>query len=419
MIIYSIIVTNYNYGQFIDRCLRSCLNQSLNKEHYEIIVVDDKSTDNSVKRLQDYKDGYPNLKIIYNKKNLGVAASANRGIKLSKGKYFVRVDADDFISSEFLVILGQYINNDKSILGVACDYYLLDHKKKKTKVFSSEIFPISCGILYDKNKLSKYGYYNPKFRHREEEELRARIGVKYKIHHLNFPLYRYQMHSKNKTLQSNYKDKFNKLIHEIKFRDNKKIFKKYQNLKKEIIAIIPARSGSKRLKNKNLFKIWGKPMIYWPISELKKSSYVKDIYVTSDSKKILDYVKGLGVRTVKRPLNISDDITPKMKAINHAVKKILNSNKNKITIIISIQANSPEITKSQIDKCIEHLIYNDFSEVVSVDKNLSQNGAIRVMKYPYNFQETLSTNFGCVVTDILDIHTIKDINKLKINKNEV
>ena len=131
MIIYSIIVTNYNYGQFIDRCLRSCLNQSLNKERYEIIVVDDKSTDNSVERLQDYKDGYPNLKIIYNKKNLGVAASANRGIKLSKGKYFVRVDADDFISSEFLVILGQYINNDKSILGVACDYYLLDHKKKK------------------------------------------------------------------------------------------------------------------------------------------------------------------------------------------------------------------------------------------------------------------------------------------------
>ena len=61
MIIYSIIVTNYNYGQCIDRCLRSCLNQSLTKEHYERIVVDDKSTDKSVERLQDYKDGYHNL----------------------------------------------------------------------------------------------------------------------------------------------------------------------------------------------------------------------------------------------------------------------------------------------------------------------------------------------------------------------
>tara|TARA_B100000900_G_C20601728_1_gene725935 strand:+ start:2709 stop:3392 length:684 start_codon:yes stop_codon:yes gene_type:complete len=227
------------------------------------------------------------------------------------------------------------------------------------------------------------------------------------------------MHSNNKTLQRNYKDKFNKLIHEIKFRDNKKIFKKYQNLKKEIIAIIPARSGSKRLKNKNLYKVWGKPMIFWPISELKKSSYVKDIYVTSDSKKILDYAKDLGVKIIQRPIDISDDLTPKMKAINHAVEKILDKNKKKITIVISIQANSPEITKSQIDKCIEHLIYNDFSEVVSVDKNLSQNGAIRVMKYPYNFQETLSTNFGCVVTDILDIHTIKDVNKLNIEKHEV
>jgi hypothetical protein len=54
---------------------------------------------------------------------------------------------------------------------------------------------------------------------------------------------------------------------------------------------------------------------------------------------------------------------------------------------------------------------------VSVDDNLNQNGAIRVMKYPYNFQNTLSTNLGCVITDILDVHTKEDINK--IIKNNV
>ena len=52
----SIIITNYNYGKFIHRCLRSCINQSIHENSYEIIVVDDKSNDNSIKiyRIIDY-----------------------------------------------------------------------------------------------------------------------------------------------------------------------------------------------------------------------------------------------------------------------------------------------------------------------------------------------------------------------------
>ena len=90
-----------------------------------------------------------------------------------------------------------------------------------------------------------------------------------------------------------------------------------------------------------------------------------------------------------------------MDAVNHAIKTI--SNKTKPTLVVSLQANSPTITKNDIDRCIEHLLKNNNNEVISVNKDFNQNGAIRVMKYPYNFQKNLSAHVGVVVTDITDI----------------
>ena len=60
---------------------------------------------------------------------------------------------------------------NKKKLGVSCDYTLIDNNEKNIKCILFEK-PISCGILYNRNQLSKYGFYNQNFRHREEEELR-------------------------------------------------------------------------------------------------------------------------------------------------------------------------------------------------------------------------------------------------------
>ena len=118
----SIIITNFNYQNYLHRCIRSCLGQSLSDNLYEIIIVDDNSTDNSLNILKSY-ERFNNLKILKNKKNLGVAASANKAIKNAKGKYFVRLDADDYINKDMLKIMSAYIESNNNLFGVACDYF--------------------------------------------------------------------------------------------------------------------------------------------------------------------------------------------------------------------------------------------------------------------------------------------------------
>jgi len=100
-----------------------------------------------------------------------------------------------------------------------------------------------------------------------------------------------------------------------------------------------------------------------------------------------------------------------MSVIADAIKKI--SKYSKPSLVLSLQANSPNISHRDIDKAIEQLIKFNRNEIISVDENYNQNGAIRAMKASSVFQKSLSTDCGFIVTNIADIHTSSDIKKLK------
>ncbi len=407
--IVSIIVTNYNYDRYLARCLRSCLGQTL-KEDYEVILVDDKSKDKSKKIAKEFQR-MKNFKFIKNKKNIGVAASANIGIRKAKGKYFLRVDSDDFISKHTLQYLLFFMEYRKDLLGVACDYTLINKQEKKIKRIDSKENPISCGILYNKKKFIDLGMYNNNYRHREEEELRIRLGDNYKVEYLHLPLYRYRMHSENKTKTGEYKIYFKRKI--AKLQNNRLLIeiKRKKVLKKnKVIAIIPARGGSKRFKMKNIAKIWGKPMLYWAVQAAKDTNLIKDIYVTSDNKKILETAKKYGAKTIVRPEKLASGSIPKIHAVSHALKKIKNINKNDIVVIL--QANSPSVSCFDITKCIYNLKKFKRNEIMSLDKNLMQNAAIRVLKSSSINQKFLSTYCGGVVSNTIDVHYKSDLKKI-------
>ena len=101
----SIIICAYNHEKWIERCVRSLNNQILiNKNDYEVIIVNDGSKDNTKKILKKLSD-LEYLKIINNKKNIGLARSINKAIKISTGRYIVRVDSDDYVARNFIYLL--------------------------------------------------------------------------------------------------------------------------------------------------------------------------------------------------------------------------------------------------------------------------------------------------------------------------
>jgi len=197
----SIVVTNYNYSKYILRCLRSCLSQK--HADIEIVLVDDASPDDSIDKINSF---LPEINLIQNQKNLGVAESANKGIQAAKAQFVIRVDADDFVARDMCYIMSEYLELNHEAFCVSCDYLLVDEYENVLDRKYAETDNISCGIMYRRDLLIEMGGYNSNMRHREEEELRKRLGDKYKIHHLEIPFYRYRMHNTNKTKTKEYSE---------------------------------------------------------------------------------------------------------------------------------------------------------------------------------------------------------------------
>ena len=194
--IISVIIPTYNNSEFLGRCLRSIINQNIEKKEYEIIVIDDGSTDQTKKVLNIYRD---EIIILKNKVNKGLPYSINKGIKNSKGRFIVRLDSDDYVNINFLYILKIFLIENQDIDAVSCDYYLVDDKEKILTRNNCLKKPIGCGIMFRIQHLINLGLYDEKFLLHEDKDLRLRFLDKYNIFRVPLPLYRYRKHEKNIT----------------------------------------------------------------------------------------------------------------------------------------------------------------------------------------------------------------------------
>lgn len=95
----SVVVPVYNVAPYLARCLDSLVAQTMSD--IEIICIDDKSTDNSLEILQEYKNKYPQIHVIALDKNSGVATARNAGIDAAQGEYLGFVDSDDYVDTDF------------------------------------------------------------------------------------------------------------------------------------------------------------------------------------------------------------------------------------------------------------------------------------------------------------------------------
>ena len=132
-----------------------------------------------------------------------------------------------------------------------------------------------------------------------------------------------------------------------------KIFNSEEN--KKFICIIPARSGSKGIKNKNIKIVGGKPLIYWTIKEAKKSKFFSKVIVSTDSPKIQKIALKYGVECpFLRPKKLSGDRTPTIKVIKHAVNFLKEKmNYKSYDYIVLLQPTSPLRKIFDINKSIQ------------------------------------------------------------------
>ena len=133
-----------------------------------------------------------------------------------------------------------------------------------------------------------------------------------------------------------------------------------------LLAVIPARGGSKRLPNKNILDFCGKPLIAWTIESGLKSKYIDRIIVSTDSKEIADISKDFGADVpFIRPKEIATDTTSTVDVVNHAINT-LNKDGDNYKYLVILQPTSPLRTHKDIDKSVQLLINKNARGIIGV-----------------------------------------------------
>ena len=248
-LLITVTVNLYNYGRFIEDCIQSILNQTY--KNFELIVIDDCSTDSSYETAKKFEKKDNRVKVIKLDKNYGIGYAKNEGIIRSKGEYIATIDADDMMTRKSLEIRlknilkykAEFVYGDailfKGPLTLEEAYKMksikIGNKKWPRRLHCSDVYNIhSATVLMHKDIYRKYGLYDEELKCKVDREMWLRLFGKkdidkHKVNSIfiNKCLGYYRWHSKQVSKKRQKDSLFNKFNTEL-------CEKKYQIRRKEI-----------------------------------------------------------------------------------------------------------------------------------------------------------------------------------------
>lgn len=189
----------------------------------------------------------------------------------------------------------------------------------------------------------------------------------------------------------------------------------------QILAVIPARGGSKGIPKKNIRLMNGKPLISYSINNAKDSRYITDVFVTTDSNEIAEVAEEYGAEVIKRDESLSSDLVTLDPVVFHA-RNCAEKIKNKqYDVVITLQPTSPLLKTETLDNAIEYFINRNYDTVISVINKphlswgIQENKIIPLYKERKNRQELPPQYFETGAFLIAKANCVK--NNTRIGEN--
>lgn len=205
----TILMSVYNSQKYIEQSIISILDQTF--VNFEFIIINDGSTDSSFEKIKKFND--KRISVINNKANIGLSASLNKGIRLAKGKYIARMDADDISLPDRLEKQYKFMEQNENIGILGTGYVLIDKRGKELgefiypvdpieirwKLLTRPIFPHPTVMLRKAILLENNLFYNEEYSATQDYELWSKI-INY-TNGINLPeaLLKYRNHENSKS----------------------------------------------------------------------------------------------------------------------------------------------------------------------------------------------------------------------------
>jgi len=286
----TVYLTNYNYAKYLDQAIKSVINQTY--RDFELLIIDDGSKDNSMDIIKHYEK-LENVYVVL-QKNKGLTVTNNIALKMARGNYFMRLDADDYLDPHCLEVMVSRFQKDDGLSLIFPDYYEVDESGEiinqiRRRDFSKDVSLLdqpahgACSMIKTKT-LKQVGGYDETFDRQDGYDLWLKMIDTYKIRNINLPLFYYRKHESS--LSS----------------DNTELLKTRAAIKKKhleenkinpisVLGVIPTRGNMMDPRSLPLKKLGGKCLIDWTVESALNSKLLSHVLVTTPDPNIIDHIK--------------------------------------------------------------------------------------------------------------------------------
>ena len=280
-----------NYGQYLSQSIESVLNQSYT--NWELFIIDEASIDNSQDIAKEFEVKYPNkISLITNKKPIGLQKIANHVLDISKGKYILRLDADDWLDESAILLLVSKIESDTSIGLVYGNYYYVNEKgniigvetklKLDDKNYRHQLPPHGACTLIRTNALKSVGGYSEDINAQDGWDLWYKLINRTGVSNIQTPIFYYRQHSSSLS-------KDNQRLLNARSKIFEKITLNNNDYKPKVLAVIPVKESYPNFEGVPYFKINEQSLLEIAINNALESEKVDTVIISSESQQVLDF----------------------------------------------------------------------------------------------------------------------------------
>ncbi len=305
----SVIIPVYNTEKYLKKCLDSIINQEY--QVLEIIVINDGSTDNSKRIINNYMKKYNNI-VYFEKSNSGQASARNLGLQHAKGKYISFIDSDDYVEKDLYKELDKYMDKNYDIIIFDYNYIFSDHNritkgincKDENKVTIKEYLLCTnvspCNKLFKRKYLKISNFLFPEgIIYEDYASIPTLVLNNPKICYLNKSFYNYIQSDESTMRTDEYKTKYEDIFPATLFLyDKLKIIKEQEELEFQICVHTLYHSALnfyKYKKYEQISKLSDLIKILFP--NWQKNKYIKELRTRERTLMLLFYKKSY--RTIK------------------------------------------------------------------------------------------------------------------------
>ncbi len=367
--VVTVYITNHNYGQFLRQAVQSVLNQKYS--HWELIIIDDGSTDGSPDIIREFEH-LPGVRVVL-QENRGLIVSSNIALRLSRGDYILRLDADDYLDENALVVLSNILDTHPEVGLVYPDYYRITEdgdilslerrSKLGTEVTLYTAPAHGAGTMIRKRCLLELEGYSDDITCQDGYDLWVRLIERFGVYNVNVPLFYYRQHGNS--LSGN-----RERILENRRRIDRRHAERHRTAPLRTVAIIPVRGREHGEPAYALRPLAGRPLLDYTIDAAISSAIFEQVIVISEDEEVLAHATRVpGVTAIRRPSELARPNTPIVPTVQYALDH--RESDTPIDAFMLLYVNTPLRTATQVRNAADVMTIFQADGVISAYEDLS------------------------------------------------